>query len=240
MRKEGAAAFRLDELLGMIFALVSHSVISLSLSRVCAVCCHQGLKLLTPSVFGAVAHQGPVEALQQASYHYTAQVSDAVSTLAPAPALGIAAVAGALVGYGSSMGSGCTSGHGVVGLARLSPRSFVAVGTFMSTGVLAATASGYAGLQGSPLSLLEMPYATAGAAGLAGVLGLHAFGVGSNAPEKPEQDTASTCLASVGTGECIRFESQIFPTTLFLQGCLISLIPCSQAPCLPLVWVWPA
>lgn len=34
-------------------------------------------------------------------------------------------VAGLLVGFGSRMGSGCTSGHGVLGLARLSPRSFV-------------------------------------------------------------------------------------------------------------------
>jgi len=46
-------------------------------------------------------------------------------------------VAGLLVGFGSRMGSGCTSGHGVLGLARLSPRSMVAVATFLTTGVLA-------------------------------------------------------------------------------------------------------
>lgn len=40
-------------------------------------------------------------------------------------------VAGLLVGFGSRLGSGCTSGHGVCGLARLSPRSAVAVPTFM-------------------------------------------------------------------------------------------------------------
>lgn len=40
-------------------------------------------------------------------------------------------VAGLLVGFGSRLGSGCTSGHGVCGLARLSPRSMVAVVTFM-------------------------------------------------------------------------------------------------------------
>lgn len=39
--------------------------------------------------------------------------------------------AGLLVGFGTRMGSGCTSGHGVVGLARLSPRSFAAVATFL-------------------------------------------------------------------------------------------------------------
>ena len=42
-------------------------------------------------------------------------------------------VAGLLVGFGTRLGSGCTSGHGVSGLARLSPRSFAAVGIFMLT-----------------------------------------------------------------------------------------------------------
>jgi uncharacterized membrane protein YedE/YeeE len=44
-------------------------------------------------------------------------------------------VAGLLVGFGTSLGSGCTSGHGVCGLARLSPRSMAAVGTFMATAI---------------------------------------------------------------------------------------------------------
>ena len=42
-------------------------------------------------------------------------------------------VGGVLVGLGVSYGSGCTSGHGVCGLARLSPRSLVATLTFMAT-----------------------------------------------------------------------------------------------------------
>jgi uncharacterized protein len=45
-------------------------------------------------------------------------------------------VAGMLVGFGTRMGNGCTSGHGVCGLARLSLRSFVAVLTFMATAIL--------------------------------------------------------------------------------------------------------
>jgi uncharacterized membrane protein YedE/YeeE len=45
-------------------------------------------------------------------------------------------VAGLLVGFGSRMGSGCTSGHGVLGLARLSPRSMVAVATFLTAGIV--------------------------------------------------------------------------------------------------------
>lgn len=43
-------------------------------------------------------------------------------------------VAGLLVGIGTRYGSGCTSGHGVCGLSRLSPRSLVATGTFMAAG----------------------------------------------------------------------------------------------------------
>jgi uncharacterized membrane protein YedE/YeeE len=43
----------------------------------------------------------------------------------------VIAIAGLLAGFGSVLGSGCTSGHGVCGLARLSWRSFVATGTFM-------------------------------------------------------------------------------------------------------------
>jgi hypothetical protein len=43
---------------------------------------------------------------------------------------------GLLVGFGTRMGSGCTSGHGVCGLGRLSTRSFVAVLTFLATGML--------------------------------------------------------------------------------------------------------
>ncbi len=44
-------------------------------------------------------------------------------------------VAGLLVGFGTRMGNGCTSGHGVCGLGRLSLRSFVAVLTFMATAI---------------------------------------------------------------------------------------------------------
>ncbi len=43
-------------------------------------------------------------------------------------------IGGLLVGYGTRLGSGCTSGHGVCGLSRLSPRSMVATGMFMTTG----------------------------------------------------------------------------------------------------------
>lgn len=52
------------------------------------------------------------------------------------------AIAGLLVGVGTKIGNGCTSGHGVCGLARLSPRSFVAVGVFMTTAALTVAITG--------------------------------------------------------------------------------------------------
>ena len=49
---------------------------------------------------------------------------------------------GLLVGVGTRMANGCTSGHGVCGLARFSPRSLAAVGMFMFAGFFSATVAG--------------------------------------------------------------------------------------------------
>ena len=51
-------------------------------------------------------------------------------------------LAGLLVGIGTRLGSGCTSGHGICGLSRFSPRSLAAVLTFIATGVLTVRAFG--------------------------------------------------------------------------------------------------
>jgi uncharacterized membrane protein YedE/YeeE len=48
-------------------------------------------------------------------------------------------VGGFLVGFGTRLGNGCTTGHGICGLARLSMRSLAAVMSFMATGMLSAT-----------------------------------------------------------------------------------------------------
>lgn len=50
--------------------------------------------------------------------------------------LPLLAVGGVLVGFGAVMGSGCTSGHGVCGIARLSRRSIAATATFMTTAMI--------------------------------------------------------------------------------------------------------
>jgi uncharacterized protein len=46
------------------------------------------------------------------------------------------AVAGLLVGFGTRLSNGCTSGHGICGIARLSPRSIVATGIFMIAAIV--------------------------------------------------------------------------------------------------------
>lgn len=61
----------------------------------------------------------------------------ALATGAATPAFAsplVLALAGLIVGIGTRLGSGCTSGHGVCGMSRLSQRSLVATATFMATG----------------------------------------------------------------------------------------------------------
>jgi uncharacterized membrane protein YedE/YeeE len=49
--------------------------------------------------------------------------------------LGTIVLGGLLVGFGTRLGSGCTSGHGVCGMSRLSPRSLIATASFMAAGI---------------------------------------------------------------------------------------------------------
>ena len=67
-------------------------------------------------------------------------IANAVGFHVPAPQLPgdwiVIAVAGRLVGFGTTLGSGCTSGHGVCGIARLSPRSITATVIFMITAAI--------------------------------------------------------------------------------------------------------
>jgi uncharacterized membrane protein YedE/YeeE len=58
--------------------------------------------------------------------------------------VGALVASGLLVGFGTALGNGCTSGHGVCGLSRGSPRSLVATLTFMATGLLMAWVVGHA------------------------------------------------------------------------------------------------
>jgi uncharacterized membrane protein YedE/YeeE len=57
------------------------------------------------------------------------------------PAWAVVIAGGLLVGFGTRLGSGCTSGHGVCGIARLSPRSLAATVTFMATAAVVVAVS---------------------------------------------------------------------------------------------------
>jgi uncharacterized membrane protein YedE/YeeE len=57
------------------------------------------------------------------------------SSLAFPATMPMTVIAGFLVGAGTTLGSGCTSGHGICGLARFSVRSVVATATFMACGI---------------------------------------------------------------------------------------------------------
>ncbi len=52
------------------------------------------------------------------------------------PSTALLVAGGAIVGFGTRMGSGCTSGHGVCGMSRLSPRSMIATLTFIASGMV--------------------------------------------------------------------------------------------------------
>jgi uncharacterized membrane protein YedE/YeeE len=75
-----------------------------------------------------------VAGLMAAPFAFVAAGGSLVQTISENTLL--LAVAGLLVGFGTSIGGGCTSGHGVCGLSRLSLRSLVATLTFMATGML--------------------------------------------------------------------------------------------------------
>jgi uncharacterized membrane protein YedE/YeeE len=65
-----------------------------------------------------------------------APLVDTSRTVPMTSSLWLIALAGLLVGYGTRLGSGCTSGHGICGISRLSVRSIVATGVFMVTGII--------------------------------------------------------------------------------------------------------
>lgn len=90
----------------------------------------QGAQIQTNAAFVIGLILGPL------IYRLASGTWPAVTITASLPAI---ALAGLLVGFGTRMGSGCTSGHGIVGLARLSPRSIAAVITFLSAGVATVT-----------------------------------------------------------------------------------------------------
>lgn len=64
-----------------------------------------------------------------------AALGGALPQITLTPSIELLAVAGLIVGFGTRLGAGCTSGHGVCGVARGSPRSLAATAVFMATAI---------------------------------------------------------------------------------------------------------
>lgn len=76
-----------------------------------------------------------VAGLVLAPLFYAVVTGAMVAVVTPHP-IWMMAVGGLFVGYGTRLGSGCTSGHGVCGVARFSKRSIAATATFMATAII--------------------------------------------------------------------------------------------------------
>lgn len=102
-----------------------------------------GISNLLGGLVGAPAADVPWRLLFLAGLVAGVAVYQGVAGLVPEARIAfppwLLAAGGLLVGFGTSLGNGCTSGHGVCGLGRLSPRSLVAVLVFLCTGIVTAT-----------------------------------------------------------------------------------------------------
>jgi len=176
------------------------------------------LGLVAPSVFGA----------PDASLGFIASV----------PA---AAVAGALVGFGTSMGSGCTSGHGLCGLPRYSNRSITAVVAFLATGMSTASViAAVPSLIGVVRQTSPTPRVTFLPAGLVAAAVLLALEVGhriwKHAPPaiKAVEDGATAAEAATASSS-LRVDSERPGSTLTVaasseEGCTLAAAPTVVAP----------
>lgn len=91
---------------------------------------------LTPSSSGFAASAAFLVGLPLGSLLIAWLVPSLTPLIAVDAGVTLIAVAGLIVGLGARIGGGCTSGHGVCGIPRLSARSLVATVTFMATGAL--------------------------------------------------------------------------------------------------------
>jgi uncharacterized protein len=126
-------AMPVEGLVGGLLIGVSAAIMLLGLGRIAGV---SGLVARATSIADTGAPRGvaiaftvglPMGALLIAS------LAGGVATKFPASIWPLV-IGGLLVGYGTRLGSGCTSGHGVCGLSRLSPRSMLATALFMASG----------------------------------------------------------------------------------------------------------
>lgn len=95
-------------------------------------------------IFGGLLHRQPNDTAWRAAFILGLVIAGIAGGFAmpslfdsgPSRSIFASVMAGLLVGFGTRMGNGCTSGHGICGLSRLSIRSLVSVLTFMTTGAV--------------------------------------------------------------------------------------------------------
>jgi uncharacterized membrane protein YedE/YeeE len=120
--------------IGGLLIGISASVLWLSLGRIAGISGILG-GLWTPHAGDVAWRVAFLIGLIIAPLLYASAAADVPRiTVSVSPLLVIAG--GLLVGFGTRLGGGCTSGHGVCGLARLSPRSITATAVFMVTAIL--------------------------------------------------------------------------------------------------------
>lgn len=135
-----------------------------------------------PAIDRGLAHNAPADS-QPAGRSATA-----ASTCRASPAAGL------LVGLGTSLGSGCTSGHGICGLSRLAPRSLAATLTFMASGAAVAAAAGTMAATGADVGV-HTSLALMGAEQVRGQRAVHTF----LAREKEGRTTLLLSLCALGS-----------------------------------------
>ncbi len=127
-------------------ALAGGALIGLSASLMLA---FNGRVTGVSGIVGGLVHPTPGDTGWRALFVAGLVAGGAIAALAVPGAFSGAAVpvatatmAGLLVGVGTRLGNGCTSGHGVCGISRFSPRSLAATVTFIATGALTVFVTG--------------------------------------------------------------------------------------------------
>lgn len=139
-------AMPIQGLIGGLMIGVASAIMLLGLGRIA------GVSGLAARAIG-IADSGPPRALSLAfvaglplGAAIIALAVGPVETTFPTSALALV-IGGLLVGFGTRLGSGCTSGHGVCGMSRLSPRSLAATAAFMTAGFVTVAIMNAAGLK---------------------------------------------------------------------------------------------
>ena len=128
-------AMPLEGLIGGLIIGVAAAVMLLGLGRIAGV---SGLAARATGIADSGAPRGMALAfvigLPLGAFIISA-ILGGVETRFPSSVIPLV-IGGLLVGYGTRLGSGCTSGHGVCGMSRLSPRSLIATAMFMASGFI--------------------------------------------------------------------------------------------------------